>query len=360
MNGFTYNGIHCNQFGVGYVPDAKDRWFEDPEFEVYSKDVDWRDGGYYFGNKVNIREFNLKCYFEEIDIATREKIRRWLGRNTSGRLVFDDKPFVWWDVRPGAIVSGELYNDHDLYSGTFEIPFVAHKPFGYLTRKSNGAGDDDGAEDYCGLIATSLMPAAPTTSARNFMVYNPGTEAVGMTIRVSGTTTRPICFLNKVNGTNCILTALPTGGLVLDINGETGKIIVYQSSSPNAYDNGYAYHDRGMVVLEPNETQTDVAYTKSTTSGTTQTVIIDGIGNVGDRILFSNTSLEGEVISASADGTTLICTMTGSGTLPNSGKCTVSSMNRIQILEQNSSGNWVTPTGLTISSIAIDYQPKIL
>lgn len=251
MEGFTYNGVHCSTYNIYYVPDAEDKWFSDPEFDTAKKDVAWKDGGYFYGTYAKIRTFQLKCFFEEIDIATREKIRRWLGRNTSGQLVFDDKPFVYFNVRPSDIVPGKIYLDtNESYSGTFTIKFMAEDPFGYLTRKSGLT--DDHAEDYCGIIATSNMPADPTTSSFNFDVYNPGTEVCGLSIKLVGTCSNPIMFMNQRNDTRCVIESLPTNSIYLDINGDTGNILTYASTPSVGAENGFAYHDRGFIRLEPD------------------------------------------------------------------------------------------------------------
>ena len=188
MSGFTYNGIHSSTFGVEYIPDAAARWWDGPDFEIYKKKVSWKNGGYVFGSAANIRTIKLNCYFEEISIATREKIRKWLGRTTKGKLILDDMPFVYYIVAPDSVVKGNIYNDNNgTYSGTFSVSFVAEDPFGYLMRKSNNGTEDDNAEDYCNLIDASKMPAAPTTLSRVFDVYNPGTESCGMRIKIACT-----------------------------------------------------------------------------------------------------------------------------------------------------------------------------
>lgn len=251
MSGFTYNGTHCSTYCVYYIPDASDRWFEGPDFEVYSKDVTWKHGGYYYGNKAKNRVFSLKCYFEEITTKQREDIRKWLHRDTHGTLIFDDMPFVYWNVRPTKIIPGTIYNDTGKYSGTFTVEMTAYEPFGYLTRKSNMPTDDDNANDYCDLIANASMPAAPTTSGSRFDVYNPGREVCGLTIRLRGTTSNPIMFINTDNDTSCVIRTLPTSNLTLDIDGDTGMVKVYQGIYANAYESGFAYHDRGIVRLNP-------------------------------------------------------------------------------------------------------------
>lgn len=289
MDGFTYNGVHCSTYGIEYLPDPSARWFDSPEFQLYKKDINWRNGGYYYGNSVEIREIRLECYFEEISIATREQIRKWLGRDTSGNLVFDERPFVYYKVRPKSIVTGKLYNDiNDTYSGTLVIEFIAVDPFGYLTRKSNTGNENDNAEDYCGIKASADMPAAPTTSGTSFDVYNPGTEQCGLKIALKGSCSNAIRFFNERNNTRCVISSLPTSPIELRINGDTGLVTVYSSGIE---ENGFAHHDYGFIRLEP-----DVGTSK----------------------------------------------------------------NHIVIQEKNSQGNWVTPTTLSLTSISIDYDPRLL
>lgn len=251
MDGFTYNGVHCSTYGVGYAPDAEGRWFDGSDFDVYDKDIAWRHGGYYYGNKAKNRTFTLKCYFEEITIKTREDIRHWLHRDTYGQLIFDNMPFVYWNVRPTSLVSGQIYNDTGKYSGTFTIQFTAYEPFGYLTRKYNTSGNQDNANDYCDLIAQGSMPAAPTTSSTSFNVYNPGREVCGLHIKLRGTTSVPVRFINGANDTQCVLRGLPASSMTLDINGDTGNVLVYSGSNVNTGVSGFVYHDHGIVRLEP-------------------------------------------------------------------------------------------------------------
>lgn len=284
---FSYNGTASSAFHVYYIPDAAARWFDGPDFDVYDSEVSWHHGGYYYGNSVKNRVFTLPCYYEEITKEQREQIRRWLHRDTSGQFMFLDRQFVYWNVRPTKIIKGTEYLDCGYYSGTFEIEFTAYDPFGYLTRKSNDGNEDDTANDYCDLIDTSDMPAAPTTSSRTFNVYNPGREVCGLSIAMSGTVEHPIEFLNTDNQTRCIFQSLPTNDLKVAINGDTGKVITYVANDIINAENGYAYHDRGVIRLNPG-------------------------------------------------------------------------MNTIMIMEKNDNGNWVTPTTLALTSIAIDYSPRIL
>ena len=364
LHGFTYNGIYSGDLHVDYIPDASDLWFVGTDWNVYDTDVAWHNGGYYYGNSAKKKEFTLKCFFEEITIKQREQIRHWLHRNTEGRLIFDDMSFVYWDVRPTKLVTGELYLDTDgKYSGTFTVTFTAYNPFGYLTRKANDGTETDSAYRYCNLIDQSLMPAAPTTSSRQFDVYNAGTEACGMTIRLKGSTSNPIMFLNDANQTKCILSSLPTNNLYLDVNGDTGFVSTYIVQT-GTIDNGFAYHDRGVVRLEPSELMTDVEYVNAGLNGTLRILAISGMrvseNMISRKVIFDDVpTLYGYVRSVNIANNQLLCAMSGSGTVPDSGKCSIYVMNHIEILEKNSNNAWVTPTTLNLTSLEIDYNPRI-
>ena len=77
MDGFTYNGVHCESLGLYYIPDASDRWNESPDFEVYEDTAASRHGGYWYDTRARTRVFSLNCYFEDITLEMREKIRHW-------------------------------------------------------------------------------------------------------------------------------------------------------------------------------------------------------------------------------------------------------------------------------------------
>lgn len=68
-----------------------------------------RPGGYWYGNQIDIREFVLECYFEEVDIETYEQMLLWLHREKEGKLIFDDRPYVYYEARPAKVVEGKVY-----------------------------------------------------------------------------------------------------------------------------------------------------------------------------------------------------------------------------------------------------------
>lgn len=364
MFGFTYNGVHSSQFGLYYTQTPDEKWFNDPEYDVYDTNVDWRHGGYYFDSKAKKRTFTIKCYFEEIDIATRQQIKQWLKRGSIGKLIFDDMPFVYWNVRPGKIPVGNWYLDNgETHSGTVTIVFNAYEPFGYLIRKSNSpSSPDDGATDYCNIINSDDMPELPTTSSISFDIYNPGTESCGLSIEISGVTNNPIRFFNESNQTMCEFGSLPPDEAYLSIDGETGYVTTYIDA---AYpENGYSYHDKGVVRIDPNRGYSEIPFVYRGMSGTTYVFELDGV-YLNKDFVNSTMTIEGvanttfTIISVSATLNRIYCTKEGDGVPGDTGYCSFKTVNHIAIQEYIND-QWTEPTTLSLSYINVDYDPRVL
>ena len=360
MTGFSYNGVHCEDLGLYYIPTKEDQWFLDPDYDVYESDIDWRHGGVYYASKAKIRTFTLKCYFEEIDIAKRQAIKEWVRRESSGKLVFDNMPFVYWDVRPGKIPAGNWYLDNnESHSGTVTLSFRAYEPFGYLTRKSNN-GEDDGAENYCNLINTSDMPVEPTTNSTSFDVYNPGTEVCGLSIEIAGTTSNPIRFFNEENETYCEFNSIPSG-LRLEINGDTGYVDTHIANTQRK-ENGFAYHNSGVIRLEPNTMRSNISFINGTKNGTEYQLDLVGY-SVTNALIGADITLNNNKVltveSISSNNNRVWCTSASSFTMPSSGTCSVMTVNKITIQEKIND-SWEAPSTLSLTYIKTDYKPRAL
>ncbi|MGN0795030.1 MAG: hypothetical protein ACI4MG_11260 [Aristaeellaceae bacterium] len=66
MEGFSFAGVHSGAFGCWHIPDAKERGGGMEDYELSELVPENRDGGYYLGVRAKPRDFELKCYFEEI------------------------------------------------------------------------------------------------------------------------------------------------------------------------------------------------------------------------------------------------------------------------------------------------------
>ena len=229
MSGFSYNGIHCEDMGVTYIPDPASRWFSSPDIDTSKEDVSWRDGSYYFYTRRKTRTFALNCYFEDVNVYGRERIRRWLDEKTSGWLIFDDREYVRYMVHPSKVSSGKIYRQsegclaEDYFNGTFTVTFEACDPYGWLTKLTDEDLIDTQVDNVCNLIRSDMMPAMPTTSTSAFKIYNQGTVECGCIFRVGGSAPNGLEIRNHTNGTRCVLRGLPPSG-VLAIDSEKGLV----------------------------------------------------------------------------------------------------------------------------------------
>lgn len=413
LSGFTYNGVHSEEFGLYYLPTEEDRWFLDPEYEVYSTDIEWKHGGVYYDSKATIRTFTLNCFFENIDVAKRQAIKAWLKRGTIGMLTFDDMPFVYWIVRPGKIPVGNWYYDQDTFSGTVVVTFNAYEPFGYLTRKCNTGSVSDNAADYCNLIDEEDMPAAPeiyvpgkytktsqtlvSGSSYWFEVYNPGTEACGLSIEIGGSTSNPIRFYNTTNDTFCIFNGLPhiekkgaVSSEYIGINGDTG--LVYVSDGDYQYPD-FSYHDKGVVRLEPNIGVSNVQYVNGVVSEDECAMDIIGYKVTsalkGAIVTFKMEELSDTraiVVDVDSEYNRIYCvpesyhlppdvkggtseSQSEQDEFPETGTISIKTVNRIVVQEWinasiktaiYTSGDWEDPSTLQVDYIKVDYKPRLM
>ena len=83
---------------------------------------------------------------------------RWFDRNTKGRLIFDDRDYVYYDVIPSQRIELEnyriaTYGNIVKYTGMMTITLKAYDPFGKLITTDNPG---ENAETL--LLPSSKMP----------------------------------------------------------------------------------------------------------------------------------------------------------------------------------------------------------
>lgn len=337
MGGFTFNGIHCEDLGCTYIPGPEARWFESPEFENRNVEFSYRDGGAHYGTRVKIRTFTLDCFFELISMKGREKIRRWLARGVKGDLIFDERPFVKYKARVAKVVTGKIYQQENSYAGTFTVTFEAEDPFGYMLYKSYTSQDTDGAGDYCNILPTSMMPASPTASSRQFYLYNPGTEPCGLILTIEGTSTGNVAITNNTNGTQCVLEQL--AGTTLVINSETGNITSDGLS-------GFAFHDHGFIRLDPCLNIYD-EFTMEQTYGSATAELID---------LEPDENMIGKYIWTGSKWE--LITDVGADTITMHSAADATSVITSRIVELNDIT--IGGAGISLTTLSCDYHPRLL
>ena len=349
MNGFSFMGIHSSTFGVYYIPDESSLFDDRSDYEVYDEDVDWHDGGIYYGRKVKPREFSLDCYYEDIPRKTYEKMKQWLSGRHSGRLIFDDKPWKYYDVYITKKPSGKQYSQHEhgmepLYSGTFSITFTAYEPFGKLEYSSYDTVDTDGVTRYCGMLEKSKLPAAPELSDRRFIFYNCGTETAPTIIRVGGTTDKDgFVIRNETTGQKCRLIALPPSPAYLELDSRKGSVTLVDPST-NQRELMFEYHDYGFIDLEPSGLLYDevlVAYTSGSNTVTVYNKELDQ-SHVGRYLYLGGKWMR--IIAVTKNGVVLNGNMEASG----EESSTIVVMNQMAI-----EGN------VTLTKFEMEYTPLV-
>lgn len=305
--------------------------------------------------------FKLKCYFEDLTAAGIYKIISWLSKDSAGKLVFDDRPNVYYEVRPTAQFSPTTYTcRHDwmnqvVYSGTFTAEFTAYFPFGYMTRTSYDDADECGESNYSGILPSSMMPEVPgaqalTKERTSFLIYNPGTQPCCLNFEIktdnlpNGSTIR-----NITNGTKYVFTGTGNnpGSITVKVDSDTGR--TYRQGASLVWIDANELHDEGYVTLEPygvlyqNVAATSVSgSTKIKLSGMDATSDLVGlhIWFGGEWLKISNVLATGELV--------VLKTFTSSTTE----YATITKMNEIELY-----GNGAQYRALKFS---VDYKPIVL
>lgn len=250
MNGFSFNGKHCSEFGLFFIPSPANRQQSVPDYDIIESTVTGRDGGYYYRSQTKIRDFSLECYFEGISIETFEKMMVWLHQDAYGDQVFDDRPFVAYSAVVWKRPVGKVYSTHDdgrveeTYSGTMTVYFKCHNPYGKMLYTSYEDYDADDAMKHCGIISKSEMPPTVDTELGTYLIYNPGTELCNTIIRVGGSAPNGLTISNS-NGDKCVITSLPTSGY-LEINSDYGTVKLMPKD-----EMAFEFHNDGFIRLSP-------------------------------------------------------------------------------------------------------------
>lgn len=303
-----------------------------------------RDGGYYYGHKLKPKEFTLECYFEEIDRTTYERMCQWIHPGQQGKLIFDERPFVYYDAIVAKVPTYKIYMTGDRFSGTISLFFKAEDPRGRMTYISYDTMDYDAAEQSTGIIENTMMPPAPTKTSRDFLLYNPGTVPCDLTIRIGGTAAKGLTITNMINGNECVLTSLPSGSDYIEIDGHCGLVRKLPSEPDKS---AFAYHDLGYITLEPS-TPYDRGVVAHYSSGSNEVTFdfFEVDSSYVDRYIYLGGSWL-RIMSVTATGSAIVekrFQTTGSE------QTMITNMNHITITGDN----------ITLNRLEFEYTPYVL
>ena len=256
--GFTYRGKHCEQLDLHFIPGPDEIRNRMETYSVSSAQVAGRHGGYYYGSTADERVFELDCYFEGITEKQYAAIQEWLRRDEGGELIFDDRPYIAYDVFPTKQIKPTVYMSRGdiemLLNGKLKITFTAYNPFGrMLVTSYEGTNDLSGAMNDTGILPTSMMPPAPKLEDKTFLMYNCGTEKASTLIRIAGEIDEDgLTITNTTNGTSCRIVGMDpisiAEGTWLEIDSDLGQVYQMIGSEKRL---AFEHHDLGYITLDP-------------------------------------------------------------------------------------------------------------
>ena len=142
--GFTFDGHHSSEFGLLVVSDG-DRYHQSlsPSFSDTVLSVPGKNGGYYFGTQLQMKDFTIRCAFDDMTSHMLHKIQNWLYPNKVGWLIFDETPYKKYKVKlsnilePTFLPFDEFYKAKDykfqkeILKGELTINFFSYEEYGY-------------------------------------------------------------------------------------------------------------------------------------------------------------------------------------------------------------------------------------
>lgn len=183
------------------------------------------------------------------------------------------------------------------------------------------------------------MPAAPTTSSRQFQIYNCGTEDADTIITLAGSAPNGMTITNLTNGNVCTITSLPiSGNLVVD----SRQGLVRDANGP-----AFEYHNDGFIRLAPYYPDIQNLKVSYSSSSTTLTVV-DATADknwIGKFVRLGNEWIK--IAYVSDQGVVTLAK------LPAASGANVST--RLAVLNDIT----ITGDGLTLSTLTFDYTPVL-
>lgn len=259
--GFTFCGTDIADIGIEYAPENADTYvYREGSYDIQDETFDAHDGGYVYGATLQPKEFRLRCYFEDINMKNgiMDRIHYLFKRGKTGRLVFRERPWVWYIATVTEIDTSDLKSK---YNGIVTIMMKAYYPFARtdLLVIDNSVEDQIDISRNSGLLYDServppvnLITNTAMTTTTSFLLYNPGTEVAKTAIQIAGNVPAGFKITNNTNGQECRIAMVSStlfGGNWLTVDGLNGK--AYLTDGTNA-SMAFLYHKSGFIDLEPS------------------------------------------------------------------------------------------------------------
>lgn len=297
---FSYRGVHISRFGFHYAPETPDWHIWEPQYKTNETSSKTKDGGQWNSSTVNIKEFTLRMYFENITEGQLFNGTELFNRLSEGELIFDERPWLVYTVRPYKEVTIEKYKSKvPTISGIMTVYLRAYYPFAisrYASLDDNTVPVDVRTRfrEITGYLPATRVPtntAGTKTAQFIYNTYNAGNANADTVIRIAGDTGAGVDIYNPSTGQYCRvigLTAALTTNVSrwLEIHSATGEVFLTNGTTRT---NGFKYHTRGYVQIAPNTpVRRDLSVTYNGTTLSSPTASFNS-GDVGKTILLGTT-----------------------------------------------------------------------
>ena len=257
--GFSFCGVDIADLGLNYAPEKEDTYVYRPaEVNVHQETFEGHDGGYFYGVTRQPKEFVLRCYFEEeaIDKGIMERIYHLFRTGKSGKLIFSRKPWEYYYATVTSLPHPELSN---YMNGLVTITMTASYPY---ARSDSFYYEPDDIKYDLVMESTALLESASmvpsmsftnVTSAKSFILHNPGTEFAPLSITASGSVGLGMIIRNNTTGQECKIVAMDKAhtsnvSKSVYIDGINGSTSLIGGTTPEP---AFIYHDSGFIQLAP-------------------------------------------------------------------------------------------------------------
>lgn len=267
--GFSFDGVDIAKVGLEYAPDLANTYSYKPtNYNIHEQSVDGHDGGIYYGKTAQPKVFTLRCFFEQkfVDQGTFHKIFNLFKIGKKGKLVFDRRPWLTYDV----IITNVTDQMFSYLNGYVIITAKNYSAFGYTdflynpykgvddflyndVRNNSGIPDSD---EF--VLPPTEITEAITSQSYVMWLYNGGTERADTCIQVAGNAPIGIAVSNNMNNQVCKTTTFTNAQTKLanrhiEINSRTGKTLLVKDDDETNKTLAFQYHYEGFLQLEPNE-----------------------------------------------------------------------------------------------------------
>lgn len=256
--GFTFDGVDIEDLHLTYAPELTNTYVYKPaNFKPHEQIFDAHDGGYYYGNTVQPKDFVLRCIYEDQHVlnGVLTKLYSVFRRGKTARLVFKKRPWCWYVATVASVNVDQMTN---YQNGVVTITLRAYYPFARTDYESIPAGSEY-EKDM--LNNTALLPEdvyqnitsfAPITEPTTILLHNPGTERAKIALRIAGDVGTGLMISNRTTNQNCRFVAITpdicSGNKYVQCDSLNGQTIL---TNGTVSESGFLYHDYGFIELEP-------------------------------------------------------------------------------------------------------------